>query len=411
MTSVESKSLHRKVLQEILANEPCDLMSEKPENEIVNLSERRTILVKNSFSKVKKGAVLFESRNVKAKLNDKKSNYNHETKVLARMVAEVLVLDKTSGDAVAAVVTLNLEEKSLSLNCFGEDREAFLSSSFLEPFLLHLEREDERGEVRQGGKIEENWRETRPNLANGRGNDNWRPRNAREVEVIRKAEVTPPNSWPKAKGEVGLKTESKVIEHRMAKLALAEIGKQKLRDDCESGVRQQGRKVESEEKARLRAARKKVEEDKKKKDDESRMREAEMKKMEEQNALQVENISSPEGFWQELLDLVSEDGVALMRKRELEEGWSKEEMARGLLNALCNMAIKEGEELVNKEEEDVKGEKRRVSFEDKDVENRNPEEKVNPPSNEKKGILKSPKISVSNKDLEKEVVKRWETFL
>ena len=404
MTSVESKSLHRKVLQEILANEPCDLMSEKPENEIVNLSERRTILVKNSFSKVKKGAVLFESRNVKAKLNDKKSNYNHETKVLARMVAEVLVLDKTSGDAVAAEVTLNLEEKSLSLNCFGEDREAFLSRSFLEPFLLHLEREDERGEVRQGGKIEENWRETRPNLANGRGNDNWRPRNAREVEVIRKAEVTPPNSWPKAKGEVGLKTESKVIEHRMAKLALAEIGKQKLRDDCESGVRQQGRKVEmSEEKARLRAARKKVEEDKKKKDDESRMREAEM---EEQDALQVENKSSPEGFWQELLDLVSGDGVALMRRREVEEGWSKEEMARGLLNELCNMATKEGEELVNKEEEDVKGEKRRVSFEDKDVENRNPEEKVNPPSNEKKGILKSPKISGSDKDLEKEVVKR-----
>ena len=236
MTSVESKSLHRKVLQEILANEPCDLMSEKPENEIVNLSERRTILVKNSFSKVKKGAVLFESRNVKAKLNDKKSNYNHETKVLARMVAEVLVLDKTSGDAVAAEVTLNLEEKSLSLNCFGEDREAFLSRSFLEPFLLHLEREDERGEVRQGGKIEENWRETRPNLANGRGNDNWRPRNAREVEVIRRAEVTPPNSWPKAKEEVGLKTESKVVEHRMAKLALAEIGKQKLRDDCEGEI-------------------------------------------------------------------------------------------------------------------------------------------------------------------------------
>ena len=131
-----------------------------------------------------------------------------------------------------------------------------------------------------------------------------------------------------------------------------------------------------------------------------------MKKTEEQNALQVENISSPEGFWKELLDLVSGDGVALMRKRELEEGWSKEEMARGLLNALCNMATKEGEELVNKEEEDVKGEKRRVSFEDKDVENRNPEEKVNSPCNEKKGILKSPKTSVSNKDLEKEVVKR-----
>ena len=89
MTSAGSENLSRKVLQEIFTNESNNVRCEDLDDEKVILSERRTVLAKNSLTKVKKGAVLFESRKVKAKLNDKRSHYNHDTKAVAKMVAEL----------------------------------------------------------------------------------------------------------------------------------------------------------------------------------------------------------------------------------------------------------------------------------------------------------------------------------
>ena len=407
MTSAGSENLPRKVLQEIVTNESNNVRCEDLDDEKVILSERRTVLAKNSLTKVKKGAVLFESRKVKAKLNDKRSHYNHDTKAVARMVAE-LILDKGSGEAVAAAITLNMEEKSISLNCFGEDRGALLLKIFLEPFLVHMEGEEGRGEPRSGN-LEENWRVG----ASGRNSDSWRWRTGGEVEERRRPEVSPASWQPKANGEVGV---GKVMEHRMAKLALAEIGKQKLMDADATENGKRAKKVESDEKVRLRAerARKREEEEaKKKREEEARMHEAEVKRLESE--MEVEKKEKMEKFCQELLALPSEDGVLLMKRRALEEekGLSSEEIGRELLNILATIALKEGEELMNKEEEGVKGEKRRVSFEEKDVEIGNVgdcDEKasLSDCNAEKRlaGILKSQKTSTSKNDVEKEIVKR-----
>ena len=101
MTSTESENRPRKVLQEIVADQSDNVICENSEGEKLNLSEKRTLLAKNSLTKVKKGAVLFESRKVKAKLNDKRSHYNHDTKAVARMVTELLVQQRDSPKADA----------------------------------------------------------------------------------------------------------------------------------------------------------------------------------------------------------------------------------------------------------------------------------------------------------------------
>ena len=91
-----------------------------------------------------------------------------------------------------------------------------------------------------------------------------------------------------------------------------------------------------------------------------------------------------------------------------------------LLNLLASMASKERDELLEKEEKEkeekedaVKGEKRRVSFEEKEieiptVEDQDNKEPIVNSSVEKTppGILKSQKSDVSKNDVEKEVVKR-----
>ena len=88
-----------------------------------------------------------------------------------------------------------------------------------------------------------------------------------------------------------------------------------------------------------------------------------------------------------------------------------------LLNLLASMASKERDELVEKEEKEkedaVKGEKRRVSFEEKEieiptVEDQDNKEPIVNSSVEKTppGILKSQKSDVSKNDVEKDVVKR-----
>ena len=410
MTSRESENQSRKVLQEIVANQANNAMCEKPDDKKIHLGERRTVLVKNSLTKVKKGAVLFESRKVKAKLNDKRSHYNHDTKAVARMVTELLVLDKGHGEAVAVVLTLDMEEKSLNLNCFGEEGGALLVKIFLEPFLVQLEGEEGRDEARLGNP-EENWRAA----ANGRTTDNWRWRKAGEVESWRRPHKA-------VVAEVGLSTggEGKVMEHRMAKLALAEIGKQKLMDadHGENGRRQQARKVESEEKVRLRAERgRKREEEEARKKKEARMREAEREKLEreKESEMQLEKKEiKMETFWQELLALPAEDGVLQIRKLEQEEGLTSQEIGKELLNTLATLALKEREEAMEKEEEAVKGEKKRfVSFEEKNVDIGNvgghkEEVTLSGSNHERKlpGILKCQKSSVSENDVEKEVVKR-----
>ena len=88
-----------------------------------------------------------------------------------------------------------------------------------------------------------------------------------------------------------------------------------------------------------------------------------------------------------------------------------------LLNLLATVASKERDELVEKEEKEkedsVKGEKRRVSFEEKDteipiIEDQDNKEPIVNSSVEKTppGILKSQKSDVSKNDAEKEIVKR-----
>ena len=108
-----------------------------------------------------------------------------------------------------------------------------------------------------------------------------------------------------------------------------------------------------------------------------------------------------------------------MRKRELEEEgwWAIEDMVRELLNILATIAIKEGEELMDKEDEVVKGEKRRVSFDDQDVEIGNFEDRdekaaLSDSDSEKNlpGILKCQKTTASKNDVEKEIVRRWQNL-
>ena len=432
MTSTESENRPRKVLQEIVADQSDNVICENSEGEKLNLSEKRTLLAKNSLTKVKKGAVLFESRKVKAKLNDKRSHYNHDTKVVARMVTELLVLDKGSGEAVAVALTLNMEEKSLTLNCFGEDRGALLLKIFLEPFLAQLEGGEVRGEGRSG---EESWRVP----ANGRNNDTWRPSaNANadgrhHTNVNTNANGRSNDSW-RVSGKEGESRrrpeglsngggEGKVMEQRMAKLALAEISQQKLRDADTAGGRgqQSSKKVESEEKVRLRAERKRKEEAKKKKEEEARMHEeAEQKKLEREKESESEVLEERErlvgSLCQELLALSPEDGVRLLiSKREAEDGSSRQDLARELLKALATLALEEREEVVKVEEAAVKGETRRVSFEEKNVEIGDQEGvSLGDSNNERKlpggGILKCQKTSVCKTDVEKEAVKRLQNF-
>ena len=150
MTSFESE---RKVFKELIINQ-----SSNTDNDKINLNEKNTVLVKNSLTKVKKGAVLFESKNVKAKLNDKWCHYNQLTREVASMVAEVVVLDKGSGEAIAADIVLNMEETILTVNTFGEKKEALLTEIFLGPYLKQLDNDEGgRGQPRID-QPEENWR-------------------------------------------------------------------------------------------------------------------------------------------------------------------------------------------------------------------------------------------------------------
>ena len=235
------------------------------------------------------------------------------------------------------------------------------------------------------------------------------------------------------------------MEQRMAKLALAQISQQKLRDADPAGGRKKvlpifypffvhvyplffAKKVESEEKLRLRAERKRKEEEakKKKEEEEERMREeAEMENLERERESEMEKERERlmGTFCQELLALSSEDGVRLLKERklEVEDGFTcqnkDKDIAKELLKTLANLALEEREAIVKKEEEEaVKGEsKRRVSFEEKSVEIEDQEgATLHVSNNERKapggGILKCQKTTVSKADVEKEAVKRWQNF-
>ena len=140
--------------------------------------------------------------------------------------------------------------------------------------------------------------------------------------------------------------ENRGMEHRMAKLALAEIGKQKVRDVAG----EKKKKVESEEKIRLRERRKREEEEKKlkkEKEEEEKSREEEVrikeeqkkKAEEEENRRQLaERKEKIEEFWVELLPKNLEEGHLLMTEKESEEGWTRQEIF--LLNKiLCYNGI------------------------------------------------------------------------
>ena len=320
MTSFESD---RKVLKELIINQ-----SSNTDNDKINLNEKNTVLVKNSLTKVKKGAVLFENKKVKAKLNDKRCHYNQVTREVASMVAEVVVLDKGSGEAIAADIVLDMEETILSVNTFGEKKESLLTEIFLWPYLKHLD-SDEGGRSRpRMDQPEENWRSGGSTFSNIGDNSSWRSRNSdngdRSTSWRRED-----NSRPRS-----LLEENRGVEHRMAKLALAELGKQKVRDV----VGEKKKKVESEEKIRLRERRKREEEEKKlkkEKEEEEKSREEEVrikeeqkkKAEEEENRRQdAERKEKIEKFWLQLLPKNLEDGHLLMTEKESKEGWTRQEI-------------------------------------------------------------------------------------
>ena len=148
--------------------------------------------------------------------------------------------------------------------------------------------------------------------------------------------------------------------------------------------------------------------------------EAEQKKLEREKESESEVLEERERlvgtFCQELLALSPEDGVRLLiSKREAEDGSSRQDLARELLKALATLALEEREEVVKVEEAAVKGETRRVSFEEKNVEIGDQEGvSLGDSNNERKlpggGILKCKKTSVCKTDVEKEAVKRLQNF-
>ena len=318
MTSFESE---RKVFKEIIINQ-----SSNTDNDQINLNEKNTVLVKNSLTKVKKGAVLFENKKVKAKLNDKRCQYNQVTREVASMVAEVVVLDKGSGEAIAADIVLDMEETILSVNTFGEKKESLLTEIFLEPFLTQLDRDDEGGRSRP----EESWRSGGSTFSNIGDNSSWRSRNSDNGDNRSTSWRREDNSRTRSMLE-----ENGGVEHRMAKLALAEIGKQKVRDVAG----EKKKKVESEEKIRLRERRKREEEEKrlkkekeeeeeKSREEEVRIKEEQKKKAEEEEKKRqlAERKEKIEQFWLQLLPKNLEDGDLLMTEKESEEGWTRQEI-------------------------------------------------------------------------------------
>merc|ERR1712013_297990 len=171
MTSFESD---RKVFKELIINQ-----SSNTDNDKINLKEKKNVLVKNSLTKVKKGAVLFESKKVKVKLNDKRCHYNQVTREVASMLAEVVVLDKGSGEAIAADIVLDMEETILSVNTFGEKKESLLTEIFLLPYLKHLDISDEGGRSRpRMDQPEESWRSGGSTFSNIGDDSSWRSRNS-----------------------------------------------------------------------------------------------------------------------------------------------------------------------------------------------------------------------------------------
>ena len=320
MTSFESE---RKVFKELIINQ-----SSKTDNDKINLNEKNTVLVKSSLTKVKKGAVLFENKKVKVKLNDKRCHYNQVTREVASMVAEVVVLDKGSGEAIPADIVLNMEKTILTVNTFGEKKESLLTEIFLGPYLKHLDN-DEGGRSRpRMDQPEESWRSGGSTFSNTGDNSSWRSRNSDNGDNRSTSWRRGDNSRPKSMLE-----ENREVEHRMAKLALAEIGKQKVRDV----VGEKKKTVESEEKIRLRERRKREEEKKlkKEKEEEEKSREEEVRIKEEQKkkAEEEENRrqlakrkEKIEEFWVELLPKNLEEGHLLMTEKESEEGWTRQEI-------------------------------------------------------------------------------------
>ena len=176
---------------------------------------------------------------------------------------------------------------------------------------------------------EESWRSGGSTFSNIGDNSSWRSRNSDNGDNRSTSWRREDNSRPKSMLE-----ENRGVEHRMAKLALAEIGKQKVRDVAGEKLK----KVESEEKIRLRERRKREEEEKKlkkEKEEEEKIREEEVrikeeqkkKAEEEENRRQLaERKKKIEQFWVELLPKNLEDGHLLMTKKESEEGWTRLEI-------------------------------------------------------------------------------------
>ena len=151
---------------------------DKDTAEKISLSSYSSRAACDSLAKVKKGTVLFENQCVKVKINDKASQYSRTTKDVTGMVAELIMLDKRTKEALPISLRLDLEEQSIVVSSRGEQEDEsnkLVARLFTRPYLESLEREERggtngwRGEDRSSSN---SWRgEDRSSSNSWRGDD------------------------------------------------------------------------------------------------------------------------------------------------------------------------------------------------------------------------------------------------
>ena len=163
----------RRIVDDLHTNkEPKE--EDKDIAEKICLSSNSSRAACDSLAKVKKGTVLFENQCVKVKINDKASQYSRTTKDVTGMVAELIMLDKRTKEALPISLRLDLEEQSIAVSSRGEQEDEsnkLVARLFIRPYLESLEREERggnngwRGEDRSSSN---SWRGDDRSSSNGR---------------------------------------------------------------------------------------------------------------------------------------------------------------------------------------------------------------------------------------------------
>ena len=372
----------RRIVDELPGNKNIREDKEDVSSETIKLTRRSCELVKESLTKVKKGAVLYESVMSKVKLNDKSNHYSRETREVAAIQTDLVMVAKVTQEVVTLSLRLDLEQGHLLVRCREERAHQVVTKHFLGPWLEQQER-------REGGDC---WRE-RPRL------------------------VLAPRSLPLAKEQEHPVPRSQGVG-RVARLALQEVEKQ--------GKGQEERQQEMEKKM---VALKLREEEKQKKKEKQERRELEAQEeakrkeeLEEQKQAEqtkkVETQRAIEASLEPQLRTQDPDSLLVwLRRRAEEEAWSEEGLVWGLVRLLAVLAVEEREKVVAMLKVDKK-----VSFKyelttenDTDDMAESKEEEANseipsiasvvPAS----GILKSPQLQTPA-SVEQEVVARYRHY-